>query len=973
MPSGEPMQPLEATQIEAVASPFKSIVVKDITPAEIDMLWESLGFNTKPDELLQYNRQHNLLIESALTALAKNTKNLNESAKQAANESSELKKKVDQNTAAIAKIAEKAEEDETAAALRELMKQFTDFKIESGRQMSQLSAELASQQEENGKLRGDLARLSPLMDQVANLSTAVAGCQRDVNRANAAAAAPVDFTPLWEECAAIRSRLLLTHDMSLQHKEQLELALEELAAEGAADDVLANLDFESIAEIGDIVDGIDEESEIFKSVKKQTLAIGGVALNNHTQIGGLFALGSYDVQSCFRKWRDIVNTSPRRGDGHQPTQQQQQQHHQQQQQPQTQPTQHMPQSDASNIASTVDAARNAAGPVADAQPSPQNIEVASAGTNPATTQAAAERAATPPIQGLPHSGRGQPSAASSNVSVSSKPLHKETHRVLAVDPEKEKQKKQAGIAKVVDDKIGRKMEERVQHLQLMHDVAELTRLIGELKAEIAEADIVGLRSEMERMNGQLGAVELAAKAAASAAAAASEKADNVAAEASKDKKPEGFDKMMEDVQQIAGMQSTISEMEKALANAMGWQEACEGLRQKVEPIPSLQQAVWDVKQVLPRKVDEAELGRLQMQFEKLERQAEEAAKHKPGAGLGPDVEAALLALAQMDLRGILSEHAMKLAELFNKKASLDDISNAMASMKDLDAKMAQEIETRADSIISEFNQTREDWNQNLNQLGTAINTKADEVWLKSLEEQIREEMEKMRKKTGGKGISKKELDAKLAELRSKLTAAGGLQETGSAVFRCIACSRPLPQTDKWSGPAGAVPLERPAAIGPQFGGAKERQGKQFKDNDADVIMKGGFPMLNPKTKGNRKMTPEETSRMFGKNLAPDAIAPQASGDSRPGSLPPMTDRPLPVPGAQPRISPRSQSVPPPLTPDRPSSRGNYGKSTTGVDESWPPPSVPHYDSYGQFAGADRQITTPEPGAVRKSAKTNFPV
>ena len=36
------------------------------------------------------------------------------------------------------------------------------------------------------------------------------------------------------------------------------------------------------------------------------------------------------------------------------------------------------------------------------------------------------------------------------------------------------------------------------------------------------------------------------------------------------------------------------------------------------------------------------------------------------------------------------------------------------------------------------------------QLGTAINTKADEVWLKSLEEQIREEMDKMRKKTGGK-------------------------------------------------------------------------------------------------------------------------------------------------------------------------------------------------------------------------------
>ena len=75
------------------------------------------------------------------------------------------------------------------------------------------------------------------------------GCQRDVNRANAAAATPVDFTPVWQECDALRNRLLDVEDASMKHKQQLELALEELAAESAANDVLGNLDFAAIEDM----------------------------------------------------------------------------------------------------------------------------------------------------------------------------------------------------------------------------------------------------------------------------------------------------------------------------------------------------------------------------------------------------------------------------------------------------------------------------------------------------------------------------------------------------------------------------------------------------------------------------------------------------------------------------------------------------------------------------------------------------
>ena len=1008
----------DTTGALAVASPFKSIVVQDVTPQEVDMLWEQLGFNTKPDELLQYNRQHNLLIESALTALAKNTKKLNEGSKKASEDAASQQKQIDKNSEALAKIAAESDDDSTGATLRELMKQFAEFKTESGRQMSLLSAELAGQKEENGKLRGDLARLGPLLDEVANLSQQVAGVQRDVNSAKAAAQhavnsakaaanAPVDFTPVWEECEALRNRLLDVENASLEHREQLETAMGDLAANGAADDVLANLDFDDLAALG--TDGIDENSDIFKSVKLQTMAVGAAHLELISQVGGLFALETFDLKSCFKKWRAIVNMSPRRD------------HY-------SSPPSSVPQSAAAQASTFSAGAPQSAGaagqqqsagaPVAqqssgaagqqqsagapgapqstDAQSVPNQAATESGNTSSAAAAAQSGRAATPPIQGMPTNagpatsqpgaGQSRPMSRPVTVPVSPPPSpgrsidglpqhyhhHHDEQHVLQKDPAREKEKKKAGIEKAVEGKIGRKMEERLEQLKLMADMKQLKEMVKSMKAELDETDLAGLRSDMERMGGQLGAVELAAKAAAAAAKEASDKAEAVAAEAAAGPKmPEGMDQMMESVQKLEGMQTALSEMEAALALAMGWQEECESLRLKVEPVPSLQQAVWDVKQELPKKVDEVDLGKLQMQMEQLQKGMDEMGQNRPGAGLGADVEAALMQLSKMDLRGILSEHAQKLAELFNKKASLDDISNAMESMKDLDAKMAAEIEGRASAIMGEFNQTRDDWNQNLSQLGTAINSKADEVWLKSLEEQIREEMERLRKKTGGKGISKKELDAKLAELRAKLAAAGGLQETGSAVFRCIACARPLPDTGP-QGPPGTEP--RPSTTGPQFGGTVERKGRKFKDNDADVIMKGGFPMLNPKTKGNRKMTPEEQSRMFGKNLATDAIASQAApGDPRHGVLPPMADRPLPDPGAQgtvhrrpPRgdrvsgelkISPRSASVPPPSTPPRP-----------GSVES----SLPHFDNYGQFAGGDRQIQTTETG-VRNSTSANFPV
>ena len=53
------------------------------------------------------------------------------------------------------------------------------------------------------------------------------------------------------------------------------------------------------------------------------------------------------------------------------------------------------------------------------------------------------------------------------------------------------------------------------------------------------------------------------------------------------------------------------------------------------------------------------------------------------------------------------------------------------------------------------------WQSKLSELNSAMNAKADETWLKTLEAQIRAEMEGLRKSGGGGGISAKALEAKL--------------------------------------------------------------------------------------------------------------------------------------------------------------------------------------------------------------------
>ena len=163
-----------------------------------------------------------------------------------------------------------------------------------------------------------------------------------------------------------------------------------------------------------------------------------------------------------------------------------------------------------------------------------------------------------------------------------------------------------------------------------------------------------------------------------------------------------------------------------------------------------------------------------------------------------EIERALREIEELqDMEQVVAGHGKNLAELFTSKSGKDEIETTQGMVKDVDAKFEAALNASAMEIAQQFERQRAEYAGQLGHLGAAVTAKADTVWMESLENSIREEMERLRK-AGGKGITKKELERLLAELRAKIDGMSTSTEMGAAAFRCIACDRPLPTADKWS-------------------------------------------------------------------------------------------------------------------------------------------------------------------------------
>ena len=522
------------------------------------------------------------------------------------------------------------------------------------------------------------------------------------------------------------------------------------------------------------------------------------------------------------------------------------------------------------------------------------------------------------------------------------------------------------LSKQVEERLGRKMEAKVIELQMQTDIkalkAAMERHAEQLSAQANSEELDKLREELARCQGDVSSMKSVVDAvgrAATEAAAAAAKANEGLTGLQQEMAETDLSKLNAEVQKLGELGPQLTKLQGAFGSAAAeWDKTAAEMKNRLDPLNNVPKTLHELLNEVGRKVDGAELGRLQMALEDLGKEladvrtaAGQAAEKAAQSGLPQDALDALKDLADLkNMKGTMKQHAKKLADLFNKKASIDDINQATAMMKELDKKLAAEVESRASTIMGEMGNTRNEIQAKLDSIGRTIDEKADEAWLKTLEDQIRLEMDALRKKAGGKGISPQALEAKLAELRAKLAEAGGLHEAGSAVFRCIACDRPLPSVDGWKGPQHH---QHPGTGGGQIGGP-DRKRKGLPENHAEVIMKGGFPMTNPKYDKERTQGPA-----FGKGgahggtpaLRGDGAASAAGG--RPKSLPPLQPPETPDTSSRPASGGRKGSA---GRRERLSHDGGYSRSSVGGEGSWPPPSVPHYDAWGTEDGRSRPIT-----------------
>eukprot|EP01043_Picozoa_sp_COSAG02_P032979 COSAG02_NODE_2227_length_9447_cov_3.361682_6_plen_1148_part_00 len=524
------------------------------------------------------------------------------------------------------------------------------------------------------------------------------------------------------------------------------------------------------------------------------------------------------------------------------------------------------------------------------------------------------------------------------------------------------------LSKQVEERLGRKMEAKVIELQMQTDIkalkAAMERHANELKAQANSEELDLLREELAKCQGEVASMKSAVDAvgrAATEAAASAAKANEGLQGLQKEMAETDLSKLNAEVKKLGELGPQLTKLEGAFGSAAAeWDAASADMQNKLEPLSNVPKTLHELMNEVGRKVDGAELGRIQMALEDLGKEladvrtaAGQAAEKASQSGLPQDALDALKDLTDLkNMKGTMKQHAKKLADLFNKKASIDDINQATSMMKELDQKLAAEVESRASSIMGEMGATRNELQAKLDSIGRTIDEKADEAWLKTLEDQIRLEMEALRKKAGGKGITPQALEAKLAELRAKLNEAGGLHEAGSAVFRCIACDRPLPSVDGWQGPQHQ---QQPGGSGGGQIGGPDRKRKGLKENHAEVIMKGGFPMSNPKYDKERTHGPA-----FGKGGAHGSTAALrgdggagAATSGRPKNLPPLQPPQTPDTSSRPASGGRKGSA---GRRERLSHDGGYSRSSVGADGTWPPPSVPHYDAWGTDEGRSRPIT-----------------
>jgi hypothetical protein len=152
-----------------------------------------------------------------------------------------------------------------------------------------------------------------------------------------------------------------------------------------------------------------------------------------------------------------------------------------------------------------------------------------------------------------------------------------------------------------------------------------------------------------------------------------------------------------------------------------------------------------------------------------------------------------------ELRAQIDEHSERLAEMFTRKASKDDVDAMKNSLKGMGDSFAAQLAKSAGEIVADLNNAKASMEGQLSGLFAQMGGKVDTLWVDDLERQLRSEIERL-SRLGKNTIDMAALDAKLAALRAALEAELHKNEddaAGSAAFRCLLCDRPLPPKEDW--------------------------------------------------------------------------------------------------------------------------------------------------------------------------------
>lgn len=299
-------------------------------------------------------------------------------------------------------------------------------------------------------------------------------------------------------------------------------------------------------------------------------------------------------------------------------------------------------------------------------------------------------------------------------------------------------------------------------------------------------------------------------------------------------------------------------------------------------------------------------GNLQQASESLREKAEQFDMHKlevsmletmelihmlAGRGSGASQAEATIEMHREErarMEEMIAEHGEQLNALFSASASKDDVDAAANLVAEMDRKLAAEMEAKAADLMKKLEEHQEVVQKNVSELSESVAGKADVEWSQAMEAKIRADIAAS---TDSEEMKHRRLKRQLKTLHEKTSMMGGasMRDSGTwrsyhAIFnRCLACNNPLEGADaSWQtrnvankGMSGAPGFGNTAvaavtaADGLGVPSASHTQNRSsspvpkrgpahanripMKEDHAEVIMKGGFPMANPKAKQKAKL------------------------------------------------------------------------------------------------------------------------